>query len=322
MPNARVTTHVDADEAVGADDAVSSVQRALLAWFKGAQRRLPWRETTDGYAILVSEVMLQQTQVERVVPVYHAFLRRFPTFESLAGAPASEVIRAWAGMGYNRRALNLQRAAQAVVERHRGALPRDPKALRALPGVGDYTANALACFALGEQAAVVDTNVRRVLGRVFHWPSAPTDREVAETARRVLPEGRAWAWNQALMDLGATVCTSRRPACLLCPLRERCPAAGALEAEPASAVAEGRAAYRPKTERFEGSSRYYRGRAVAHLRSLADGASCGVAELGAAVKADYSDADGAWLRSLLEGLARDGLAALHDDGGETRVSLP
>ena len=128
----------------------------------------------DGYAILVSEVMLQQTQVDRVIPVYHAFLRQFPTFESLADAPAGEVIRAWAGMGYNRRALNLQRAAQAVVERHGGALPLDLKALRSLPGVGEYTANALACFAQGRQVAVVDTNVRRVLGRVFHWPSPPT----------------------------------------------------------------------------------------------------------------------------------------------------
>ena len=317
MPDAESTTAVDIP-----DDAIERVQAALLAWFAGAQRRLPWRETTDGYAILVSEVMLQQTQVERVVPVYHAFLCRFPTFESLAAAPPAEVIRAWAGMGYNRRALNLQRAARAVVERHGGALPREPKALRALPGVGAYTANALACFALGEQAAVVDTNVRRVLGRVFHWPSAPTEREAAETARRVLPAGEAWAWNQALMDLGATVCTSRRPACLLCPLREHCPAAGALGSEPASAVAERQAAYRPKTERFEGSSRYYRGRAVAHLRSLPDGASCGVEELGAAVKADYSDADAAWLRSLLEGLARDGLVTLRGEGASARVSLP
>lgn len=305
-----------------AEEAVAEVQSALLSWFEGAQRRLPWRETSDGYAILVSEVMLQQTQVERVVPVYHAFLRRFPTFENLAEAPTSEVIRAWAGMGYNRRALNLQRAAQAVVERHGGALPRDPRALRALPGVGAYTANALACFALGEQAAVVDTNVRRVLGRVFLWPSSPTDREAATTARRVLPEGAAWAWNQALMDLGATVCTSRRPACLLCPLRTSCRAAGAFEAEPASAVAEERATYRPRTERFEGSSRYYRGRVVAHLRGLVDGASCGVEELGAAVKADYSDAEGAWLRSLLEGLARDGLVAVRGEGDGARVSLP
>ena len=303
-----------------ADETVAEVQRALLSWFDGAQRKLPWRETSDGYAILVSEVMLQQTQVDRVIPVYHAFLRRFPTFQSLAGAPAAEVIRAWAGMGYNRRALNLQRAAQVVVERHGGALPRDPKALRALPGVGEYTANALACFALGEQAAVVDTNVRRVLGRVFHWPSAPTDRETAATARRVLPEGTAWAWNQALMDLGATLCTSRRPVCLLCPLRTSCRAAGAFEAEPT--VAEGRAAYRPKSERFEGSSRYYRGRVVDQLRGLADGASCGVEELAAAVKPDYSEADASWLRALLEGLARDGLVALEGEGEAARVRLP
>ena len=213
-----------------AEEAVAEVQAALLSWFDATGRRLPWRETADGYAILVSEVMLQQTQVDRVIPVYHAFLRRFPTFESLADAPAGEVIRAWAGMGYNRRALNLQRAAQAVVELHGGALPTDPKALRSLPGVGEYTANALACFAQGRQVAVVDTNVRRVLGRVFHWPSTPTDREVAATAERVLPEGKAWSWNQALMDLGATVCTSRRPTCLLCPVRSACRAAGAFEA--------------------------------------------------------------------------------------------
>lgn len=305
-----------------AEETVAEVQRALLAWFAASQRRLPWRETSDDYAILVSEVMLQQTQVDRVIPVYHAFLQRFPTFESLAEAPTSEVIRAWAGMGYNRRALNLQRAAQAVVERHGGSLPRDPRALRALPGVGEYTANALACFALGQQAAVVDTNVRRVLGRVFHWPSTPTEREAANTAQRVLPEGKAWAWNQALMDLGATVCTSRRPVCLLCPLRESCRAAGAIDAESATTVAEGRAAYRPRTERFEGSSRYYRGRVVAHLRGLPDGQSCGVEDLGSAVKPDYSDADAAWLRALLEGLARDGLVAVHGEGEATRVRLP
>ena len=198
-----------------------------------------------------------------------------------------------------------------------------PKALRSLPGVGEYTANALACFAQGRQVAVVDTNVRRVLGRVFHWPSTPTDREVAATAERVLPEGKAWSWNQALMDLGATVCTSRRPTCLLCPVRSACRAAGAFEAEAApAALAEGRAAYRAKTERFEGSSRYFRGRVVAHLRGLVEGESCGLVELGDAVRPGYSDADAPWLRSLLEGLARDGLVAVHGEGGSTRVSLP
>ena len=229
-----------------AEEAVAEVQAALLSWFDATGRRLPWRETADGYAILVSEVMLQQTQVDRVIPVYHAFLRRFPTFESLADAPAGEVIRAWAGMGYNRRALNLQRAAQAVVERHGGALPTDAKALRSLPGVGEYTANALACFAQGRQVAVVDTNVRRVLGRVFHWPSTPLDREVAETAERVLPEGKAWAWNQALMDLGATVCTSRRPTCLLCLCVRRAGPRGPSRRRRRLPVAEGRAGTGPR----------------------------------------------------------------------------
>lgn len=307
--------------------AVVAVQAALLSWFETAQRRLPWRDTTDGYAVLVSEVMLQQTQVERVIPVYHAFLSRFPTFQDLADAPSGEVIRAWSGMGYNRRALNLQRAAQAVVTQHGGELPGDLRALRALPGVGEYTANALACFALGQQAAVVDTNVRRVLARVFQWPAMPSDRETAKTARRILPPGRAWEWNQALMDLGATVCTSRRPACTLCPLRGQCRAVGAFEAGAArrvpTAVAEEGAVYRPATKRFEGSSRYYRGRVVAHLRTLADGESCGVQELGAVVKPGYSDDDDApWLWALLAGLARDGLVALHGEGGAARVSLP
>ncbi len=305
-----------------AGGTVERVQRALLSWFDAAGRRLPWRETRDPYAILVSEVMLQQTQVERVIPVYHAFLRRFPTFRALAEAPTADVIREWAGMGYNRRALNLQRAAQAVVERHGGQLPADRKGLRALPGVGEYTADALACFALGQQTAVVDTNVRRVLGRIFHWPETPSDGQVAATAHDVLPGGQAWAWNQALMDLGATVCTSRRPTCLLCPVRADCRAAGAFEAEPAAAVAEGRALYRPKAERFKGSSRFYRGRIVAHLRGLAAGESCDTSDLGRAIKPDYSAGDAQWLHGLLEGLARDGLVALQDNGGATRVSLP
>ena len=305
-----------------AEQTIPQVQDSLLAWFAAAQRRLPWRSTTDGYAILVSEVMLQQTQVERVIPVYHTFLQRFPTFQVLAEAPAAEVIRAWAGMGYNRRALNLQRAARQVVEQHGGALPRDRKALRALPGVGQYTADALACFALGQQVAVVDTNVRRVLGRIFFWPSAPSGQELSAMAQRVLPEGEAWAWNQALMDLGATVCSARRPTCLLCPARPACRTAGALESAAESSVAEGPAPYRAKPERFEGSSRYYRGRVVAHLRGLSEGERRGVDALGLAVRPGYSAADAPWLHTLLEGLARDGLVALHNDGGEVRVSLP
>ena len=324
-----------------AEEAVAEVQAALLSWFDATGRRLPWRETGDGYAILVSEVMLQQTQVDRVIPVYHAFLRRFPTFESLADAPAGEVIRAWAGMGYNRRALNLQRAAQAVVERHGGALPTDPKALRSLPGVGEYTANALACFAQGRQVAVVDTNVRRVLGRVFHWPSTPLDREVAETAERVLPEGKAWVVEPGADGPGRDGLHLSAAYVPAVPCATACRAAGAFEGEAApAALAEGRAGYRAKSERFEGSSRYFAGRVVAHLRGLVEGESCGLVELGDAVRPGYSEADAVWLRSgcwrALRGTgssrctargARRGSACRSDAGGlgggrRARVCVP
>ena len=301
--------------------AVAAVQKALLDWFAQESRQLPWRSTTDHYAIMVSEVMLQQTQVDRVIPVYLAFLQRFPTFQSLSDAPAAEVIRAWAGMGYNRRAMNLQRAAKQVAELYEGVLPNDMKALRGLPGVGEYTAAALACFALGQEVAVIDTNVRRVLGRVFYGPEGAPEKELAGIAQQALPVGEAWSWNQALMDLGATVCTARRPTCLLCPVRSDCKAAGAFLA-PNGIIAETRAPYKTKPEKFKGSSRYYRGRVVAHLRGLLEGESCSIEVLGSVVKPDYIANDEPWLLTLLQGLQRDGLVAMSGEGSEALVSLP
>ncbi len=300
---------------------LTAVQAAILAWFKAESRELPWRSTRDPYSIMVSEVMLQQTQVDRVIPVYHAFLKLFPTFQSLADAPAADVIRAWAGMGYNRRAMNLQRAAVQVTSLYEGVLPDDMKSLRGLPGVGEYTAAAMACFALGQEVVVIDTNVRRVLGRVFYGPSGAPDKSIASTAAQALPEGEAWSWNQALMDIGATICTSRRPTCLLCPVRSDCKAAGTFLSS-SNSVAEIRAAYKTKPERFEGSSRYYRGRVVAHLRELSDGVSCDLQSLGLVVKPDYTDDDEPWLLTLLQGLQRDGLVALNDQGAKTEVALP
>jgi A/G-specific adenine glycosylase len=175
------------------------VEALLLAWFRAHGRALPWRSTRDPYAILVSEVMLQQTQVERVVPRYLAWLERWPTVEALAAAPLGEVIRAWQGLGYNRRAVNLHRAAQAVA----AGWPDD---LTELPGVGRYTAAAIRSFARGEPVLPVDTNVRRVQERTGH---------------RFGPE-----CGQALMDLGALVCLARIPRCGVCPLAERCPSRG------------------------------------------------------------------------------------------------
>jgi A/G-specific adenine glycosylase len=187
------------------------VQQLLLAWYSDNGRDLPWRRTRDPYAILVSEVMLQQTQVSRVLPRYEAWLERWPTVEALATADLSDVIRAWDGLGYNRRAVSLHRCATAVTER--GGFPREPAELERLPGIGPYTAAALACFAFGAQVAAPDTNARRVLGRLGRAGARP-------------PAAHAYEWNQALFDLGSTICIARRPRCEICPVAEGCPSRG------------------------------------------------------------------------------------------------
>jgi A/G-specific adenine glycosylase len=199
---------------VGGDAAGSLpfVQDPLLAWYRENGRSFPWRNTRDPYAILVSEVMLQQTQVPRVLPRYLAWLERWPTAASLAAEPVAEVIRAWDGLGYNRRAVNLHRCAVAVTQR--GGFPRDVGELQKLPGIGPYTAAALACFAFGADVAAPDTNARRVLGRAFGDPDMPP------------PAGRAYEWNQALFDLGREICIARRPRCEICPLADGCPSRG------------------------------------------------------------------------------------------------
>ena len=305
---------------------------ALLGWFDRSVRSMPWRGISDPYAILVAEFMLQQTQVERVVPVYLAFLTRFPTVQSLARAPRAQVIRAWAGLGYNRRAVNLQRTVQEVVSRFGGRLPEDQEALRSLPGVGAYTAAAVACFAHNAQVPVIDTNVRRVLGRFFFGRdrAQPSERELLSLAEAVLPVGMAWSWNQALMDLGASICPARAPRCSACPLESRCRAApqfkGEGSAHPArvkrSRLGEERAAYGATTESFHGSRRYYRGRAVAFLRDLTPGASASLWDVGTALKDDFARGDVPWLAELLMGLERDGLLLLAGEPPDLKVSLP
>jgi len=192
----------------------------LLRWYARHRRDLPWRRTRDPYAILVSEVMLQQTQVERVVPRYARFLRRFPSLRALARAPLAEVLVEWDGLGYPRRARDLHRAARAVRR-----LPHEPDGLDALPGVGRYTAGAVACFAFGDPVAFADTNIRRVLGRVLLGRTA-TEREATALDAALLPRAAAARWHHALMDLGATVCTARAPRCDACPVRGLCLAKG------------------------------------------------------------------------------------------------
>lgn len=192
--------------------------RKLLAWYRRNARKLPWRGTRNPYAILVSEFMLQQTQVSRVLEYYPRFLKRFPTIEKLARSRPKAVREAWEGMGYYARARNLHTLAQEVVRDHEGLLPDTPEALRTLPGVGPYTAGAVACFAYEKPVPAVDTNVNRVLTRVF----AP--RDVWAFAAMLTPKkGKtAWAFNQAVMELGALVCTARRPKCPACPVRREC----------------------------------------------------------------------------------------------------
>jgi A/G-specific adenine glycosylase len=223
------------------------MQELLLAWYSQHKADLPWRHTHDPYAILVSEVMLQQTQVTRVVPRYVAFIDRWPTVDALAAATPAEVITEWSGLGHNRRAVNLHRCAVAVAAL--GGFPREPRELERLPGIGPYTAAAIACFAFGAQIAAPDTNALRVLGRAFGDPGlAP-------------PPGRAYDWNQALFDLGREVCIARTPRCGACPLAPECPSRGMT--------------YAPlrRQSQFEGSFRQRRAnllRAIAAAGSLPD----------------------------------------------------
>ncbi len=301
-----------------------AIHDAVAAWYARNARVLPWRGIADPYAILVSEIMLQQTQVERVVPKYHAFLDAFPTLQALADAQPAGVIRIWAGMGYNGRAVRLHNLAREVVERYSGELPRTADELRKLPGIGPYTAAAVASFAFGEPVAVLDTNIYRVLSRTVHGVDAPSREAIHPLAESLLPQQDSPItpadWHQALMDIGATLCTSRQPRCMLCPLRPRCAAAPYLQSGGDPALAESSVPYAPRQSRFQGSARYFRGRIVDYLREQPD---AGVEEHTLeGVISDAETASGApcpvSLPDLLAALERDGL--IRCDSG--RVRLP
>lgn len=229
-----------------------------MAWGREALRDLPWRTTRDPWAVLVSEFMLQQTQVHRVLPRYVTWLERYPTPKACAQAPLGELLAQWQGLGYPRRAQRLHATAQAVVERHGGQLPSTLDELRALPGIGAYTARAVMAFAFELPAAVVDTNIARVLARVAgERLSAGRAQAFADS---LVPQGQVWVWNQSLMELGALVCRPR-PLCERCPLAAQCQwrLAGHPEPDPA----RGTAGVSTRQARFEGSDRQARGRLLA-----------------------------------------------------------
>jgi A/G-specific adenine glycosylase len=237
---------------------VAAIRRAVLASADGSLRALPWRSTRDPWSVLVSELMLQQTQAARVVEPYRAFLARFPHPASCAAAPVGEVLRAWSGLGYNRRATCLHAAASAIVEHHGGVVPDSLEELLALPGIGPYTARAVLAFAFERHVAVVDVNVARVLGRAVAGEtlSATAAQDLADG---LVPEGRSWEWNQSLLEHGALWCTARAPRCGACALRRSCAwrCAGCPDPDPGRRAA--------RQSRFEGSDRQGRGRLLAAL---------------------------------------------------------
>jgi A/G-specific adenine glycosylase len=260
---------------------IDARRRALLAWYDRTRRPLPWRDTADPYAVLVSEVMAQQTQVARVIPAYERFLARFPTVESLAAAPLSAVLAAWSGLGYNRRALYLHEAARSVAA---DGWPETAAGLRQLAGVGPYTSAAVACFAFGQPIAAVDTNARRVLSR---WAGSALDPDqLTKAANQELDPDRPADWNQAVMDLGARLCSPRSPDCGNCPVADWC-ADPAVYAPP------------PRQSRFAGSVRQARGQV---LRRLVEHGSAPLSVLTESLEIDHPR-----LRAALAALETEGL---------------
>jgi A/G-specific adenine glycosylase len=301
----------DAEREDALPDDRDAVRTALIEWYEADHRDYPWRETTDPYEILVSEVMSQQTQLDRVVEAWDAFLDRWPTVEALADADRSAVVGFWSDqrLGYNNRARYLHEAAGQIVDDYGGEFPETPDDLQELMGVGPYTANAVASFAFDKGDAVVDTNVKRVLYRAFG--AEDDDEAFEETAQVLMPAGDSRVWNNAIMELGGVAC-QQRPRCdeTGCPWREWCHA---------YQTGDFTAPDVPTQPSFEGSRRQMRGRVISALKEYDELA---LDELGPRVRVDYGGEYGSeWLRDLLVDLEDDGLVDVLDGGDETTVRL-
>lgn len=276
-------------------------QTALLAWYRPRARRLRIRATSDPWAILVAEVMAQQTQIARVDDAWVDFMGRYPTPRALAASSTADVLRAWSGLGYNRRAVNLQRTARMVASTYAGTVPSEIEALESLPGIGAYTARAVAATAFSQPVAAVDTNVRRVLSRVVGRAMTPARLQVLADALVFHPDPAVWT--HASMDLGATVCRARRPRCEECPVRRWCASAGRVVPAP-------RLPSQPIP--FERTTRWLRGRIVERLRAVHGG---GWTRLPSAIGSH----DAAAVARAIVGLERDGILERRADG---TVRLP
>lgn len=294
---------------------IEQLQTALVSWYESDHRSFPWRDTDDPYAILVSEVMSQQTQLSRVVEPYRDFLDRWPTVGSLATDEQSAVVQFWSAhsLGYNNRAQYLHTAANQVIDEFNGEFPRDPDELESLMGVGPYTANAVASFAFNSGNAVIDTNVKRVLYRLFDVEDE--DSVYAEQAQRLMPLNQSRVWNNAMMELGAVAC-QKQPRCDTagCPWRGQCQAyrKGDFSAPDVQSQTA-----------FEGSRRQMRGRVIATLGEYEE---LPLEKLGPRIRVDYANDgqyDREWLRNLVMDLADDGLVVIKTETktGTDRVAL-
>ena len=284
---------------------------ALLDWYRAHGRRhLPWRTTRDPYRVVVSEFMLQQTQVDRVVPRYTAFLGAFPDIGDLAAARAGDVLRAWRGLGYNSRAIRLHALAQTVVREYGGVMPSERDALLALPGIGPYTAAALRAFAFDIDDVALDTNLRRIVHRTtlgLEYPRLAADAQLDALARGSVPMGNAHDWNSAMMDVGSSLCTARAPKCLLCPLREGC-AAAPVDPRDLATRAQRFARRGPQEALpFEQTVRFLRGRIVDRLRDVPAGAALALEDLVADLTPIVTVERLAEIPAVAAALAREGI---------------
>ncbi len=302
---------------------IAFLQRKLPRWYRKNFRKLPWRETRDPYKILISEIMLQQTQVSRVEQKFGPFIKRFPGFVALARTSRAEVVRSWRGMGYNNRAVRLQVLARIVVEEHDGRLPADVAQLETLPGIGRYTARAIACFAYGRRVLVVDVNVRRVLSRIFWEMKTVLDRKADDAiwrlAEQILP-GSAHEWNQALMELGATICTARKPGCENCPARTVCSSRMLCMKRSPHTTHHSR---RKKREPMHAGipQRFWRGRIVEALRGLDGKGFLSLAKLGKTINPGFDKRELSWLELVVNNLVRDGVVERTGEFPSTKITL-